>query len=457
MLERVDNNRSGEKVYLLASHHYAILHYFKDEKNVILKDKSLWKFLPADTKFFSQDVRDINGIYVEDAGGENPFLQMGFKTFNGKLRQLEDDRIATMLVFEKAGIPVPAWDYAETYDELLRKVENIKWEKIVVKGEKRLPSWGTLSGEKEKVLQALRKVKEFEDKKHFIIQEFVEGNEISCEVYFGRNFIPALTNFTIEKKTLLEGGVRTGGESNLIFTYLDFPILRRIVETTLKLADVVDTTYSLYDINYIVQSEGRMYALEITPRIGYPGTITFAHIVYRDLGYDELIREVVNNNIELQIGGGFGFGIKLSLPPYPFLDFNDIRNLRRFFREEEKGGGGDQRIKKLNDIVNQIPLLDKIVLNIEEYVGDREDIKIAWDGVYLGAENPESESEETKYEIGEVLGVELGIINSFSLDPEKAIDEAYKVAKKIRNEVHFLQYVGLDEGFLNRIKFFLFS
>jgi hypothetical protein len=424
--------------------HYAILHYFRRRKCIVPTGAQFIPFLPPDTEVIEK--RDLNihqlkdEVFTLDSSEDYEFLRglkaRGFKTFNGELCELEDDRVATMLVFEKAKIPIPRWEYAETFEELIRKVENFRGEKIVVKGDKKIPSWGTLSGERDKILETLQKNEEiWGEEKNWIIQEFVEGYEISCEVYISRGvpFI-TLTNFTIETKNLYAGnlGVRTGGETNLIIPWYGTAFQEKLLETTLRLMSVVPVQNTIYDINYICKGE-RLYALEITPRIGYPGTITFAHILYNnDLYYDDVIEGLFDGK-ECDVNG-FGFGIKLTLPPYPFLEYSTVSKLKDKLEQD----------KELKDKIDAIPFLKGIKV-LEEGVGEeRRDVKVAWDGIYFSEQN-----------FGKIGSCESGILNAFSIDPAEAIEMAYREAEEYKSCIPLLQYRILDEHMQERINYFL--
>jgi hypothetical protein len=422
--------------------HYTILHYFRRKKCIVPTGANFTSFFPPDTEVIEK--KDLNihqlkdEVFILDSSEDYEFLRglkaKGFKTFNGELCELEDDRVATMMVFEKAKIPVPRWEYAETYEELIRKVENFRGEKIVVKGDKKIPSWGTLSGVRDKILETLQRNEEIWGKeKNWIIQEFVEGYEISCEVYICRGvpYIP-LTNFTIETKNLYAGnlGVRTGGETNLIIPWFGTDFQQKLFETTLRLIGVVPVQNTIYDINYICKGD-RLYALEITPRIGYPGTITFAHILYNNnLYYDDVIEGMFKGE-RFEVNG-FGFGIKLTVPPYPFLEYNEISKLK----EKEND-------KELKEAIASIPFLKGIKI-LDEGVEDERDVKTAWDGVYFSEQN-----------WGKIGSTELGILNTFSIDPAKAIEMAYQCAEEYKSCIPLLQYRILDEHMTERINYFL--
>ena len=443
--------------------HYAIGHYFRN-KEVILKEKRMIN--DGFASFFSseyeikvlEDVireRDFDGVFIVDGSFPNPFLQYGMNYFAGEITELENDRIATLKAFERARIRQPAFDVAETFDELMRKVEDFPYEKIVVKGDKEIPSWGTLSGHKEKIIEVLRRNERlWGEEKYWVIQEFKEGWEISCEIYVIDGVVRgALTNFTCETKFF--GGLRTGGETNLVFPKFENEFLHRLEEETMKLMDVIKVRNTLYDINYIVDGAGRTYALEITPRIGYPGTITFAHILYNNgFYYDEVIAN--KGEIEKELVG-LGFTIKLSLPPYPFLSYKDVRDLEKFFEDEvEKGDESKKRklkeyLKTLKNLPNfkgvVIPLdkVEEVILKNEKREGE---IMIVWDGIDLGGRIEEeggNEEKERKREEGTVLDAELGLLNVYSLDPAIAINTAYKIASELKEYIPALQYAPPTE------------
>jgi hypothetical protein len=423
--------------------HYAILHYFRRRKCIVPTGATFTSFFPPDTEVIEK--KDLNihqlkdEVFILDSSEDYEFLRglkaRGFKTFNGELCELEDDRVATMQVFERAKIPVPRWEYAETYEELIRKVENFRGEKIVVKGDKKIPSWGTLSGERDRILETLQRNEEiWGEEKNWIIQEFVEGYEISCEVYISRGMpCVELTNFTIETKNLYAGnlGVRTGGETNLVIPWFGTGFQQKLLETNLRLMSVVPVQNTIYDINYIIRGE-RMYALEITPRIGYPGTITFAHILYNNnLYYDDVIEGLFRDE-KFEVNG-FGFGIKLTLPPYPFLEYNEIAKLKEKMENN----------KELKEMIETIPFLKGIKI-LEEGLEEEREIKVAWDGVYFSEQN-----------FGKIGSTELGILNAFSIDPAKAIEIAYQEAENYKSCIPLLQYRILDDHMRERINYFL--
>jgi hypothetical protein len=422
--------------------HYAILHYFRRRKAIVPTGSIFTSFFPPDTEVIEK--RDLNihqlkdEVFILDSSEDYEFLRglkaRGFKTYNGELCELEDDRVATMQVFERAKIPIPRWEYAETYEDLIRKVETFRGEKIVVKGDKKIPSWGTLSGERDKILETLQRNEElWGEEKNWIIQEFVEGYEISCEVYICRG-VPyiTLTNFTIETKNLYAGnlGVRTGGETNLIIPWYGTAFQHKLLETNLRLMSVVPIQNTIYDINYICRGD-RLYALEITPRIGYPGTITFAHILYNNnLYYDDVIEGLFKGE-SFEVNG-FGFGIKLTLPPYPFLEYNEISKLK----EKEND-------KELKEAIATIPFLKGVKI-LDEGVDEGREVKVAWDGVYFSEQN-----------FGKVGATGLGILNAFSIDPAKAIEIAYQCAGEYKSYIPLLQYRILDEHMQERINYFM--
>jgi len=439
-----------KRTYLLSSgEHYAILHYFKD-KRVVELDRGHRRFLQAEEVLTWDELerrRDRDALYVLDSDRYSEKIvalkEKGYRTYGGELTNLERDRIACMEVFEKAGIDVPDWEYAETYDELIEKLERIRFEKVVVKGDTKVPKWGTLSGTRDKVMKVLEDNRElWENSKDWIIQEFVEGYEISCEVYFKDGvWEESLTNWTLETKTLLSGGVRTGGESNLIIPYgMINEKLGKVMEETLKLASVVNVRDALYDINFIVRGN-RAYALEITPRIGYPGTITFAHLLmHNGFHYDEALKSDMRGEKIV----GFGFGVKLTLPPYPFLDYQDLDKL---FESIEKGKEEKEKKKELLEILKSIPYLKGVKIDVEEIddmLGERS--RVAWDGVWLSTEG----------RLGEISSDELGVLNTFDLDFSEAINTAYnKEIKMLQEYIPLLQFKDIDENLVERIKYFL--
>jgi hypothetical protein len=218
----------------------------------------------------------------------------------------------------------------------------------------------------------------------------------------------------------------------LIIPWYGTAFQEKLLETTLRLMSVVPVQNTIYDINYICKGE-RLYALEITPRIGYPGTITFAHILYNnDLYYDDVIEGLFDGK-ECDVNG-FGFGIKLTLPPYPFLEYSTVSKLKDKLEQD----------KELKDKIDAIPFLKGIKV-LEEGVGEeRRDVKVAWDGIYFSEQN-----------FGKIGSCESGILNAFSIDPAEAIEMAYREAEEYKSCIPLLQYRILDEHMQERINYFL--
>ncbi len=357
----------------------------------------------------------------------------GFTVVNGgEISYLEHDRASFLDICREVGVRVGAFEVVETFEELERAVERFRSEKVVIKGE-----FSTILADKDEALFLLREneeeIRKGLESEYAIVQEFIEGYEISCEVWV-RNGVPVfpLTNFTIETKRFLAGdlGKMTGGETNLVFFIPDGRFYKELEEETLKfLSHRAFSGYTgEYDINYIIDENGRSCALEITPRIGYPGTITLGHILYSNgVYFDEMLQELVRGG-DCEYGReGFGFGVKVSIPPYPFVEEN---------REKE-----DKNNNRRNLGYFRLELGDEVKIG-EAF------IKFAWDGCIRM-----SDEGGVKGGRWRILSHNLGVVNSWAFTPELAIESCYRFLEDI--QLKHKQYRIFDEHMRDRIRFFL--
>lgn len=257
----------------------------------------------------------------------------GFKLFGGHplCEILEFDRAVAKQYFEKLNIPTPAYEVALSVNEAIKILNKISFEKAVLKPSADISSITTLIAPPKELASFLEENRTtFEKAKNFIIEEFKEGIEISCERYKWQNNI-GFFNFTIEAKKFLAGnlGVNTGSEFNIVFGYntiekfasytknkrRTIEILENICE---ELAKTQDLDCEILDINFIVNPETQeYYALEFTPRIGYLGTLTWAKILKDENIYWDFIPDYLEENFTPPTSK-FGFAVRITIPPYPY-------------------------------------------------------------------------------------------------------------------------------------------
>jgi phosphoribosylamine-glycine ligase len=280
----------------------------------------------------------------------------GFKLFGGHplCEILEFDRAVAKQYFEKLNIPTPAYEVAFSIDEAISILKKLSFDKAVLKPSADISAITTLIATPQELASFLEENRTtFEKAKNFIIEEFKEGVEISCERYKWGNNI-GFFNFTIEAKKFLAGnlGVNTGSEFNVVFGYdliEKFASYTKHKRRTIEilenicgeLAKTQDLDCEILDINFIVNPETKeYYALEFTPRIGYLGTFTWAKILKDENIFWDFIPDYLEENFSAPTSR-FGFGVRITIPPYPYnnplINTKDIVIEIDTFEGEENG------------------------------------------------------------------------------------------------------------------------
>lgn len=233
--------------------------------------------------------------------------------------RLEHDRVFGFETMEEAGINVPAW---EAFEDRAKAITYLKEcdKRTVLK-----PIDDTF----DKAKDATYVSKSAEDMIHyietkldphcksFILQEYIEGVEVSTEAWWNGSSWVAL-NHTLEEKKLMPGGIgpNTGCAGNVVWMpERDNPLFERglkKMETLLKETDFV----GCLDLNTIV-TDGEMYGLEWTPRFGYEGTCNLTQLLPIDFG--EFLHGIATGS-SITLGSSrhkFVSTVRLSVPPYP--------------------------------------------------------------------------------------------------------------------------------------------
>lgn len=234
--------------------------------------------------------------------------------------QLEDDRLLGIEVMEQCHVDVP---FYERFDDINAAKKFIRKtnKRYVFKpngGQEQDTATTYVSKDAEDLLRYLDRLGALSKGADFILQEVVNGTEISTEGYFnGEEFF--FVNGTIEEKKLMNGniGPATGCSGNLVWVYDEQnpPFVFR--EGLEKLKDFLQGVgfRGMIDLNSIV-SDTKLYGLEWTPRFGYDASATVFSCISSDLG-DFFGAIASGNRPDYNIGNIFAAGIRLSIPPYP--------------------------------------------------------------------------------------------------------------------------------------------
>jgi len=258
---------------------------------------------------------------------------------------LELNRFYGEKIIKSLGFNTPGSVYIQEYSEAIRFIKSRKDqdERWVIKFNDNQGNFSSyVSTDCSDMLEELEHFNEanrVDFTRGAIIQEFIEGIEVSCEGWFdGDNWVEDGFNYTMEEKKFLTGnlGPSTGCEGNLVwkaksnekipkqFSRLS-PLLRRF------------SYVGPFDVNNIIATEnhkykgfpeiikGINYVLEPTPRFGYDAIYTLLE------GYKGLISNlfaglITQSLTSIDISTDALMGLRVSIPPYPFNDISQTHD-----------------------------------------------------------------------------------------------------------------------------------
>lgn len=295
---------------------------------------------------------DFSPVVLADCTGAGAlcdiFVERGTPVFGGSQLQdkLESDREFSSEVFHLCGIKEPKsreftdWEKAKELISLLKDDA-----KLVFKPNGKLsgvlPSY--VSEDSEEMLRMLDHFKQTcGEETSFVLQEFIEGVCVSSEVWFdGFSFIESSFNHTLERKQLMNGDIGPSGgcTGNVVWKCDDSPEECPLCQNLLRLEGFLSTHRykGPIDINTVVSNDGKIFALEFTPRFGYDA---FPALLYGlwdgDFGsfIETMARAEESTGLSLPLRSGYAVGVRISVPPWPSEDFHaksglPLRGLRR--------------------------------------------------------------------------------------------------------------------------------
>ena len=197
--------------------------------------------------------------------------------------------------FQKAGVPCP-W-FAEIHDSSQLDVTNIKFP-LIVKPTDRSGSLGVVKvNGADELRKAVTEAVSLSFSKSAIIEEFVQGKEISVEFisYSGCHYPLAITDKT------------TTGEPQFVElehhqpSNLDPDTQNRVYNLTVKALDALGITNGASHTEYKITSDGRIIIMELGARMG--GDFIGSDLVPLSTGYDFVkgVIEVALGNFSIPI------------------------------------------------------------------------------------------------------------------------------------------------------------
>lgn len=238
--------------------------------------------------------------------------------------RLEDDRLFGIQTMEAAGIEVPFYETFRSPDEAQIFIKS-RPAKYVFKpscppGEEQPVATTYVSSSPEDMSASLDRLFAESSGTPFLLQEVVEGEEISVEGWFdGSNF--HFLGLTLEEKKFMNGGLgpNTGASGTLEGLFNNVPKLfsRGLGRLTQFLRE--NDYRGMIDLNTIV-NESHAYGLEFTTRWGYDCCPTRFSLMEQDMG--EFLFSLATApkggiSLDIRTRASWAASCRYTIPPYP--------------------------------------------------------------------------------------------------------------------------------------------
>lgn len=250
----------------------------------------------------------------------------GYKVIGGGILndRLEYDRMFGLKLMEMCGIKTARRYEFNNIREVKRFLEDLDRDIVYVlkpMGDK--PNFLTfLPKDNEELRMYVEWLSNVElGKGRWLLQEKIEGYEISTEMWFSQGKMLYRANYTLETKRrdVNDLGPMVGASTSVVFgAYKDEPIIvQKVFKKLLLLMEKVKYTGAL-DINCIVNESG-IYGLEWTPRLGW--NAMYAELEILDMKPGEFFIKLAEGSIDrIRYKEGYGYALRVVMPEYPSED-----------------------------------------------------------------------------------------------------------------------------------------
>ena len=233
--------------------------------------------------------------------------------------RLEEDRVFALDFMQRCGLQVAAWEQFSDPSDGIRYIKK-RNKRLVFKptGPQDDKSTTYVSRSAEDMLRYFDVLFRSAKVSEYVLQDYVEGVEVSTEVYLNSTGYYAL-NHTLETKKLMNDdlGPNTGCSGALCWMPRSTnPIfdkgLRKCVEPLQEMGYV-----GPIDLNTIITADGQCSALEFTPRFGYDATALLTRLL--PVGFGDFLYAIASGQSvpDLTPHHPFCASVRLSVPPYP--------------------------------------------------------------------------------------------------------------------------------------------
>jgi phosphoribosylamine--glycine ligase len=267
---------------------------------------------------------DANTVIIFDCSGNgkiaDTYRSKGHKVFGASslMDKLEQDRKFGFEIMQSVGIKTPRTEEFTDFKTGLEYVAQSK-SRLVFKPSGTMPCKLTyVSKDNKELIAYMRYVEEKFGKqiRSFILQDFVEGEVVSSEIWcHGNDIVVELFNHTIEVKKCMNDdlGPSTGCAGNA--TWVDYTEVMQ--QGICKMIPwVIENNYvGQLDLNAVVNESG-VYGLEWTPRMGYDATPTFLSLIETDLA--DLFNSCASCEVpEVEVSSNYASAVRFTIPPAP--------------------------------------------------------------------------------------------------------------------------------------------
>lgn len=248
----------------------------------------------------------------------------GFQVYGaGKLNdRLELDREFGMKLAEISGLKVPEYKTFKSFSKAIEFVTKSDKVWVFKPTDNASPAYTYVSTDKEDLIEMLSYFQKiWKGKVEFILQEKIEGVELSCErFYVNGEPVSNSLNSTLEVKRFMDGdnGPQTGCQGSVVWFWKQTnPKIYRLglkkVEPFLK-----RFKYNApLDVNCIISDKDKLpYFCEFSSRIGYNAIYALCEGLNMEVG--KFFSDMASGQIpKLSPSYDWLGAVRLSIPPYP--------------------------------------------------------------------------------------------------------------------------------------------
>lgn len=250
---------------------------------------------------------------------QDDLRRQGFNVIGGSAYgdRLENDRAYAQAILAELGFPAPGvWSFNSPAQGLAFVTRNPARYVLKYSGADHAAAdtyvGGLADGADVAAILAARN-----DRRDFILMEFLEGIEVGVGAYFdGVHFLrPACLDW--EHKRFFAGDLgELTGEMGTVATFDDTEVFFERTLAKLEGALRESGHVGYVNLNTIVNERG-IWPLEFTCRFGYPGFAILAPLQATPWG--ELFRTIVSRSSSaFQARPGYCVGVVLTTPPFPY-------------------------------------------------------------------------------------------------------------------------------------------